>query len=365
MSDRTARRREQLWESCVADGVDGVLVASVTNVSYLTGFSGDDSTLLLTKGRAIVISDGRYETQLKDECPDVAAHIRPVGQLMVPGVAEVAGKLGLRKLGFEAAVVTVDDHLKLIDLMKTTDLVPLTDKVEALRVIKDDAEVAAIRLAIGYAEDAFAAVTAGLRPEQTEKDVADAIEFAVRKAGGTATSFPPIVGVGKNAALPHYRPSAAVRVGADDFVLIDWGAAGRPYKSDLTRVVVTGKVTAKFAEVYRAVLAAQERGIAAIRPGVSGRDVDAAARAVIHEAGYGAYFNHGLGHGLGMDIHEAPRLRKEADAPLRPGMVVTVEPGIYLPDWGGVRIEDDVLVTPDGCEVLTHVPKALDALRAG
>jgi len=365
MSDRTARRRELLWDSCRADGVDAVLVASVTNVGYLTGFSGDDSTLLLMKGRAIVISDGRYETQLKAECPDVQVHIRPVGQLMGPGVAEVAGKLGVRKLGFEAAVLTVDDHLKLRELMKATDLVPMTDKVEALRVVKDDLEVAAIREAIAYAEQAFAAVTAGLRPEQTEKDVADAIEFAVRRAGASATSFPPIVGVGRNAALPHYRPSADVRIGADDFVLIDWGAAGRPYKSDLTRVVVTGKVTPKFAEVYRAVLAAQERGIAAIRPGVAGRDVDAQARAVIHEAGFGEFFNHGLGHGLGMDIHEAPRLRKEADTPLRPGMVVTVEPGIYLPDWGGVRIEDDVLVTPDGCEVLTHVPKALDALRAG
>ena len=365
MSDRTAGRRKKLWESCRDDGVDALLVASVTNVSYLTGFSGDDSTLLLTGDRAIVISDGRYETQLRDECPDVEAHIRPVGQLMTPGVAEVVGKLGLRSLGFESAVLTVADHLELRDTLKTTDLVGLKDKVEALRVIKDDAEIAAIREAIDYAERAFAAVKAGLRPEQTEKDVADAIEFAARQHGASATSFPPIVGVGKNAALPHYRPSPDVRLDADDFVLIDWGAAGRPYKSDLTRMVVTGKVTPRFEQIYRAVLSAQERGIAAIRPGVAGRDVDAEARSAIQEAGFGDFFNHGLGHGLGMDIHEAPRLRKEADAPLLPGMVVTVEPGIYLPGWGGVRIEDDVLVTETGHEVLTHVPKSLDSVRVG
>ena len=141
-------------------------------------------------------------------------------------------------------------------------------------------------------------------------------------------------------------------------MLVDWGATGRPYKSDLTRVLVTGKVTPKFEKIYRTVLAAQERGIAAIRPGVLARDVDAEARSVIEEAGFGRFFGHGLGHGLGMDIHEAPRLRKDADDPLRAGMVVTVEPGIYLPDWGGIRIEDDVLVTPDGREVLTHVPRA-------
>ena len=147
-------------------------------------------------------------------------------------------------------------------------------------------------------------------------------------------------------------------------MLIDWGATGRPYKSDLTRVLVTGKVTPKFEKIYRTVLAAQERGIAAIRPGVTARDVDAEARSVIEEAGFGRFFDHGLGHGLGMDIHEAPRLRKESEVILQPGMVVTVEPGIYLPDWGGIRIEDDVLVTPDGCEVLTHVPKSLDSVRS-
>jgi Xaa-Pro aminopeptidase len=169
--------------------------------------------------------------------------------------------------------------------------------------------------------------------------------------------------VGVRSALPHARPTATTHIGDDDFVLIDWGAAGRPYKSDLTRVLVTGKVTSTFESIYRTVLLAQERGIAAIRPGVAAQLVDAAARSVIQEAGLGDYFDHGLGHGLGMDIHEAPRLRQGSTVTLEPGMVVTVEPGVYIPGWGGIRIEDDVLVTADGCEVLSGVPKSLESVR--
>jgi Xaa-Pro aminopeptidase len=242
-------------------------------------------------------------------------------------------------------------------------LAGLAGQVEALRQIKDDQEVAAIREAIGFAERAFALLRGGLREGQTEKETADALEGYLRRCGATGASFPPIVAVGVNSAMPHARPTTSTAIGQDDFVLVDWGATGRPYKSDLTRVLVTGKVTPRFEAIYRTVLTAQERGIAAIRPGVKAHDVDAEARSVIEEAGFGRFFDHGLGHGLGMDLHEAPRLRKESQVTLEPGMVVTVEPGIYLPEWGGIRIEDDVLVTPDGCEVLSHVPKSLDSVR--
>ena len=237
------------------------------------------------------------------------------------------------------------------------------DRVEALRAVKDEIEIAAIREAIDYAERAFTMLRAGLVAGETEKQVADHLEALLRDVRGHGSSFPPIVAVGRRAALPHARPTAEARVGDDDFVLVDWGATGRPYKSDLTRVLVTGKVTPEFEKVYRTVLTAQERAIAAIRPGVKAQDVDAEARSVIEQAGFGRFFDHGLGHGIGMDIHEAPRLRKESPTILEPGMVVTVEPGIYLPEWGGVRIEDDVLVTPDGCEVLSDLPKTLDAMR--
>jgi len=232
-----------------------------------------------------------------------------------------------------------------------------------LRQIKDDHEIAAIRESIRCAERAFTMLRAGLRCGESEKDVADSLEGYLRRCGATGASFPPIVAVGIRSALPHARPTTTTEIGQDDFVLVDWGATGRPYKSDLTRVLVTGKVTATFEAIYRTVLTAQERGIAAIRPGVKAHDVDAEARSVIEEAGFGRFFDHGLGHGLGMDIHEAPRLRKGSNATLEPGMVITVEPGVYLPDWGGIRIEDDVLVTPDGCEVLSHVAKSLDSVR--
>jgi Xaa-Pro aminopeptidase len=249
-------------------------------------------------------------------------------------------------------------------LPASVETVAVRDRVEALRVVKDPEEVAAVREAIDAAERAFLMLRNGLRLGETEADLADALEGYMRRSGAAAASFPTIVAVGPWSALPHARPRADARVGDADFLLIDWGASGRlgGYKSDLTRVLVTGKVSPKFEKVYSTVLAAQERGIAAIRPGALARDVDAEARSVIEEAGFGRFFGHGLGHGLGLEIHEDPRLRRGSDVALRPGMVVTVEPGIYLPDWGGVRIEDDVLVTPDGREVLTHVPKSLDSV---
>jgi Xaa-Pro aminopeptidase len=363
--DRTPQRREKIARTLRADRVDALLVASATNVRYLTGFTGDSSTLLLGRDRAVVVSDGRFTTQLEEECPGLDAHIRGVGQPMAAAVAEVAVKLGIRRLGFEAAAVTVADFEALKAALPSAELIPLGGRIEALRAVKDREEVAAIREAVGFAERAFAMLRAGLRADESEKDAADALETYLRRCGASGASFPPIVAVGPRSALPHARPTAGVRIGQADFVLVDWGAAGEPYKSDLTRVLVTGKVAPKFEKVYRTVLAAQERGIAAIRPGVKARDVDAEARSVIEEAGFGRFFRHGLGHGLGIDIHEAPALRKDSDVALEPGMVVTVEPGVYLPGWGGIRIEDDVLVTDDGCEVLTHVPKSLDSVRVG
>ena len=193
--------------------------------------------------------------------------------------------------------------------------------------------------------------------------MADALEADLAALRGDRGELPADRRRRRPPALPHARPDphdadrrGRLRPGR-------LGATGRPYKSDLTRVLVTGKVTPKFEAIYRTVLAAQERGIAAIRPGAKAQDVDAEARSVIEEAGFGGFFDHGLGHGLGMEIHEAPRIRKGSGRRSRPGMVITVEPGIYLPDWGGIRIEDDVLVTPDGCEVLSHVPKSLDSVR--
>jgi len=361
--DRTNKRREAVIKGFKADRVDALLVSSIPNVHYLTGFTGEDSTLLLTRERSIVLSDGRYRVQLEEECPDLEIHIRTVGQFMADAIAEVSAKLGIQRLGIEAGSFSVAEFEELKEKRKTLELVPLNGKVEALRAIKDRDEIAAIREAIRFAERAFGMLRSGLRGEDSEKDTADALEGYLRRCGASAASFPPIVAVGPRSALPHARPTAAMRIDQADFVLVDWGATGNPYKSDLTRVLVTGKVTPKFEKVYRTVLEAQERAIAALRPGVSAGDVDAEARSIIEEAGFGRFFDHGLGHGLGLEVHEAPRLRKESNVTLQAGMVVTVEPGIYLPGWGGIRIEDDVLITPHGCEVLTHVPKSLDSVR--
>jgi Xaa-Pro aminopeptidase len=360
--DRFGDRREGLRRTLRASDVEGVLVGSSTNVRYLTGFTGDSSVLLVGRDREIIVSDGRFTTQLAHECPGLEAHIRPSGTELTQTVGRVVRGLGWRRLAFEASSCTVAEYQALCEAVAGVELVGVRGWVEALRRVKDEAEIAAIRDAVRCAERAFTMARAGLRDDDTEKDVSDAIEAALRRCGATASSFPPIVAVGVRAALPHARPTRETRLRDADFVLLDWGASGEPYKSDLTRVVVTGKVTPKFETIYRTVLAAQERAITAIRPGAKGHDIDAEARSVIEAAGFGGFFDHGVGHGIGMEIHEAPRIRKESPDILEPGNVVTVEPGIYLPEWGGVRIEDDVLVTDAGCEVLSRLPKSLDSV---
>jgi Xaa-Pro aminopeptidase len=264
--------------------------------------------------------------------------------------------------------MTVHDLQRLSDQAKGVSFKPGADRVEKLRQMKDDGEIAEIRAAIRLAEKAFAMFRACLRPADTEKELVDAIESYVRRAGGRGTAFPPIVAVGARAALPHAPPSAH-RVDEAPLLLVDWGANGTFYKSDLTRVLLThnnaairetswsdGDV-ANVRHIYEVVLQAQRRAIAAVRPGAKGGDVDAAARGVIADAGFGDYFTHSIGHGFGLQIHEAPLMRPGSDMVLQPGMVITIEPGIYVPDVAGIRIEDDLLVTADGHEVLSRVPK--------
>jgi Xaa-Pro aminopeptidase len=356
LMSRYAARRDKLRHSLRKAGVDALLVTNFTNVTYLTGFSGDDSYLFVLAKGEVLISDPRYTTQLEQECPGLEASIRPPGEGMVETVARIAKRARVGKLGVEASSLTVAVRDSIATELPKTALVSTADLVENLRLIKDRDEVSEIRRAIWYAERAFNVLRASLRPERTEKEVADELENQIRLYGAKGCSFPSIIAVGARAALPHARPTDQ-KIGADDFVLVDWGADGGPYKSDLTRVLVTGKISPKLERVYRVVLSAQEQAIAAIRPGQSCHDVDQIARQIIAAAGFGRHFGHGLGHGIGLEIHEAPRLAAKAHLKLEAGMVVTVEPGIYLPGWGGVRIEDDVLVTKGGCQVLTTLGK--------
>jgi Xaa-Pro aminopeptidase len=379
MADPALSRRERIARLLPEEGIDALAVTSVVNVTYLTGFTGDSSVLIVTPKRSILVSDPRYIGQIADECAGLETHIRPAAQKLPAAVCDVLTKLGCRNVGFESAAVTVDELEALSGLAPTVHWKPGRDRVESLRIVKDDFEVAEIRGAIAIAERAFDAFRALLRPEDREKDLADALDGFLRHAGATCSSFPPIIAANDRAALPHCPPTDRL-VGTDGLLLVDWGASGpRGYKSDLTRVLDTRK-TSTFAQrpaakngsesgpqleqVYEVVLRAQQRALDAVRPGVQGQVVDTAARAAIADAGFGEYFGHGLGHGIGLQVHEGPALRPHSETVLRPGMVVTIEPGIYLPGWGGVRIEDDILVTPDGCEVLTHVPRELAAMRA-
>lgn len=362
-----AGRREQLLRLLKKqeNAPPALLVTSEANVRYLTGFTGDSSYLLLSPTAEIIISDRRYSTQLDDECPDIAVDARGPETKMPDQVAAVIKKFKVPSVGFDPANVSVALHETLAKALEKVELVQAGGLVEQLRICKDKDEVQLIRNAIHVAQRAFEVIRASLRPEQTEKQVADALEMQVRLFGGECTSFPPIVGVGPSAALPHYRPGVKSKIGDADLVLIDWGARVEGYASDLTRVLALARISPKLRKVYGVVSIAQQRAIEKIRAGATMKDVDAAARESIAKSGFGKHFGHGLGHGIGLQIHEAPRIGPTADEPLQAGMVVTVEPGVYLPGWGGVRLEDDVLVTKTGHEVLSDCPKDLDACVVG
>jgi Xaa-Pro aminopeptidase len=362
MSDRFAARRDRFWKIMRDTGVDAFLVSHELNVSWLTGFTGDSSWLVITANKAVILSDSRYETQIAEECPGLEMVIRRTDQKVSDMACNLVNSLKTKRLGVEGHVVTIETRDTLAGGLANAEIVPISMRIEnELRCIKDADEIAETRKAVQIAGRGLDFLRATLRPDQTERDVAYELEHAMRKIGAAGVAFPAIIAAGDRAALPHYRPGDR-KVGDYDHLLIDWGAQMHSgYKSDLTRTLVFGKPSAKFAKVYNTVLEAQKQAIALIRPGAKCGDVDKAARGYIADQGFGKRFGHGLGHGIGTFIHEQPRFSPGSTTELKPGMIVTVEPGIYLPGWGGVRIEDDVLVTKDGCEVLSaHIPKELD-----
>ncbi|HLS88067.1 MAG TPA: Xaa-Pro peptidase family protein [Sphingobacteriaceae bacterium] len=350
---RLARLRERLGQ----EGLDALWVTGATNRRYLSGFTGSAGSLLITGDAALLITDGRYITQATAEAPafTVVRH----GTKMLDTLAQQVAELGVKGLGFEAEHQTVAFFHQAKAALDGVELVPTQGLVEGLRMVKDPEELALIRQAAQMADAAFNALLPDIRPGVSERDLALALEFDLKSRGAQDLSFPIIVVSGPRSALPHGRPTERV-LQAGDLVTFDWGCVWGGYCSDVTRTVVIGEPTPRQREVYDTVLAAQLAGLAALRPGVTGREVDAAAREVIAAAGYGENFSHGLGHGLGMDVHEGPRLAAGFDQELQPGMVVTVEPGIYIPGWGGVRIEDLVVITETGYEILsTGVTKEL------
>jgi len=360
-SDRPALRRDRLLRRLESVGADALLVTSQVNVRYLTGFTGEDSFLIVGRGLTVLVSDSRFETQIAEECPSLDVHIRPRTKTITEAVGEVSARSKIKKLGFESNTTTYAQWQSLSQTIKPLELVAQPDLVETLRLIKDDGELAEIREAIQQAERGFQLLKASLSAEMTEQQAANELERAMRHFGAKQAAFDTIVAVGPRAALPHARPTSA-RIGDAGFLLVDWGARNSAgYHSDLTRMVVTGTISPKLEKLYRVVLQAQRRGIEAVRPGAQAGDVDSAARDVIRQAGWGKSFGHGLGHGIGLEIHEGPRVSQNSKIELKPGMVITVEPGIYLPGWGGIRIEDDVLVTRTGHEVLTSLSRDLES----
>ncbi len=359
---KPATRRRRLVRLLAREQLPALLVCDPVNVRYLTGFTGHDSFLLLAGKLAVVISDARYTTQLEQECPDVELLIRPTGTTMAQAVAQAAGSLRLRQLAVESDWLSLSQFQALEKELEQVELVPRSGLVERLRVIKDAEEIALVRRAVAVAQRAFQATMATLRADQSERQLAAELEYAIRRLGGEGCSFPPIVAVGPNAALPH-APVGPARVNAAGVLLVDWGATWQGYCSDLTRTLATARPSKRFAAAYQAVLEAQQAAIRAIAPGVPCGRVDQAARRVLEKHRLGKHFTHSLGHGIGLKVHELPRLSPKQQTPLQPGMIVTVEPGVYLPGRFGIRIEDDVLVTEDGHEVLSTLPRELERLQ--
>ena len=361
----TAARRRRLVRKLREMKIDALLVTLPANVQYLSGFTGEDSALLVADGWAMLLTDGRFATQADRECPELEAHIRRGAMAHAVGVV-LRGR-NARRLGLEAEHATLEFRDKLGEVIRAGRLAATHGLVADLRARKDAQEIAAIRRAVRIAEKAFKELIAGGAKAivgRSEAQVAGELEYRMRQLGAEGASFPTIVAAGANAALPHYRPgSRPIRRGQP--VLVDWGAKARGYCSDLTRVVFTGRIPPPIGRIYELALAAQKAGIAAVRAGRPVKAVDAAARNLIAQAGFGEQFSHGLGHGIGLEIHEAPAVSWRNADRLRAGEVVTVEPGIYLPGVGGVRIEDDVLVRAGKAQVLSSLTKELGAMLLG
>ena len=367
--DATAARTERLVLLLGELDVDALLVESLVDVRYLTGFTGSSAlALVLGKGPAgelgahRFLTDFRYTTQSAEQVPDVYERQIVKGELLEDVGALLAGAEG--KLGVDETLLSVSAHRRLAELLPDGwELVACNDAVRRLRAVKDAGEIALIRAAANLADEALRATLEGGLAGRTERDVAVDLELRMRRLGASGASFPSIVASGAHAALPHAQPREQ-QIARDVLVTIDWGALLDGYCSDCTRTYATGEgISALARETYALVLDAQQRGLAAVRAGVGGREVDAVARAVIEQAGEGEHFGHGLGHGVGMEIHEAPRLSRTApEQPLLAGNVVTVEPGVYLPEQLGVRIEDLTVVLADGSDILTGLSKELTAI---
>ncbi len=334
---------------------DAILITCIENIRYLTGFTGSSGVLLVTGGGGVFFTDSRYTEQAAKEVKGF--EVREYKKRVTEIAAEII-EAGLKRVGFEDSNLTYQGYRELGRELKGVRLAPLKDKLGSLRSVKSDEELRLISRAANIAYKAFEKLAPSVRPGKREDDLAVELEYLIRKGGAEGLSFDVIVASGSRSALPHGRPGSKL-IKKGDPVVIDFGARYKGYHSDETVTVFAGKTSKRLAEIYQIVKDAHDRAIDAVRPGVRLVDIDSAARGFIVKAGYGKYFGHGTGHGVGLNVHEWPSISPNSKGVAEEGMVFTIEPGIYLPKIGGVRIEDMVVVTKDGCRVLTKIPKEM------
>lgn len=349
-------RRQAAVAGLDGRSLDAFLVSFGPNLRYLTGFSGSNGLLLLLPDDAVFVTDPRYEIQSAQE---VSCRIRVARGPLLNEVLDLVKKKKLRRLGFEPAHVTFDTYESLKSHVPLkTSLVPVTGWIETLRMIKSSAEIELIRRSVLTSSKAFEQAVRRVREGMSEADLAAELEHRMRRLGAEKPAFDTIVAGGARSALPHAQPTAApLRSG--DLVVVDMGAMRDGYASDMTRMLFVGRPGARVKRLYRAVLEAQLAAIAAVRPGITTAHVDAQARRVLRAEKLERAFIHSTGHGLGLEIHEPPRVGRRDRNRLRAGMVITIEPGVYLENFGGIRIEDTVAVTDNGCDILTPTSKEL------
>ncbi|ADL08080.1 M24 family metallopeptidase [Thermosediminibacter oceani] len=354
-SERISKLRRNLSEK----DLDGILVSKPENIFYISGFDGE-GFLVVTRERALLFTDFRYIEQAKKECPDFEVvefeSVSPFKKC-----ADEIKSIGLKNLAFEGHYLTVKFYEELKSFLDGVEVIKTDGLIEELRTIKDEVELEIIKKAQEITDKAFEHILDYIRPGVTESELALEIEYFMKKNGAEGVAFPTIVASGPRSSLPHGTPTSR-KIQPGDFITFDFGAKVKHYCSDMTRTVVMGKPNKDQLEIYSIVLEAQKRALEYIKSSVSGKDVDKVARDFIAEKGFGRNFGHALGHGVGLEIHEAPRLSKLGETSLLPGMVVTVEPGIYVKNFGGVRIEDLVIITEDGCINLTKSSKDLICL---
>lgn len=351
---------QEIREKMANEGVDAFLITTYLNWRYLTGFTGDAGQVLITDSSCYIFTDSRYTEQAESE----ASGFKVIEtKIDTDPLKDTLKNEGVRVLAFEKDHVTYANYERMTERFEGIALKGVSGWVEDLRMRKTPEEIARIAKAQEIADQAFSLVTRSVRVGVTERELAMELEFTMKRLGADGLAFPPIVVSGKRSSLPHGQPSDN-KVSPGDFLTFDFGARYEGYCSDETRTFVIGPLDKKHEEIYKIVLEAQLAGLEAARPGVPGKEVDRAARKVIEDAGYGEYFGHGTGHGVGLNVHEGPSAGKKGETILEPGMVITVEPGIYIPGFGGCRIEDLVVITENGKEILSTSPKELIVIES-